>query len=91
MIAELAQKIPRLITVEENVLAGGFGSAVLEGLADRGITGFNLNRIGIPDQFIEHGSQQFLRTKYGIDAQGIAQAARKLFESDGITPKRQAS
>ena len=87
-IAELADKIPRIITVEENVLAGGFGSAVVENLSDKGISGFKLKRIGIPDQFIEHGPQQILRTKYGIDAPGIAQAARKLITIGSITERR---
>jgi len=89
-ISELVEKIPRVITVEENVLAGGFGSAVLEGLSEKGISGYKLKRIGIPDLFVEHGSQQILRTKYGIDAPAIAQAARQLITTGSI-PERRAS
>ena len=78
LIGSLSKKIPRLITVEENVRQGGFGSAVLECLSDLGITGFQLKCIGIPDTFVEHGSQEFLRSKYGIDAAAIVNAAKRL-------------
>jgi len=78
LIGALAREIPRIITVEENVRQGGFGSAVLECLSDQGITGFRLQCIGIPDTFVEHGSQKFLRSKYGIDASSIVNAAKRL-------------
>ena len=78
LIGALAREIPRIITVEENVRQGGFGSAVLEGLSDQGITGFRLECIGIPDIFVEHGSQKMLRSKYGIDASSIVNAAKRL-------------
>jgi len=78
LIGSLARKIPRIITVEENVRQGGFGSAVLECLSDQRITGFLLECIGIPDTFVEHGSQNFLRSKYGIDAPAIVNAAKRL-------------
>jgi len=79
-IVRLAGKIPRIITVEENVLAGGFGSAVLECLHDAGLTGFHLKRIGIPDTFVEHGTQKHLRSKYGIDAANIVKVAEQLLK-----------
>ena len=78
LIGTLSRKIPRIITVEENIRQGGFGSAVLEYLADQEITGFRLKCIGIPDTFVEHGTQKFLRSKYGIDASAIFKAAKKL-------------
>ncbi len=81
LIGALSKKIPRLITVEENVCQGGFGSAVLEGLSHQGITGFQLKCIGLPDTFIEHGSQDFLRSKYGIDAPAIVNAAKRLMNA----------
>lgn len=80
LIGSLAQKIPQIITVEENVLQGGFGSAVLECLNDAGLTGYNLKRLGLPDCFIEHGSQDILRAKYGIDAKAIVDAAKNLLK-----------
>jgi len=78
LIGALAGEIPRIITVEENVRQGGFGSAVLECLSDRGVTGFHLQCIGIPDTFVEHGSQKILRSKYGIDASSIVDTAKRL-------------
>jgi 1-deoxy-D-xylulose-5-phosphate synthase len=78
LIGTLSRKIPRIITIEENVRQGGFGSAVLECLADQDITGFRLKCIGIPDAFVEHGSQEFLRSKYCVDASAIVNAAKKL-------------
>ena len=78
LIVSLAREIPRIITVEENVRQGGFGSAVLECLSEQRITGFLLECIGIPDTFVEHGSQSLLRTKYGIDAAAIVNAAKRL-------------
>jgi len=78
LIGALAREIPRIITVEENVRQGGFGSAVLECLSDQGITGFRLQCIGIPDTFVEHGPQKILRSKYGIDASSIVNAAKRL-------------
>ncbi len=78
LISSLAGKIPYIITVEDNVRQGGFGSAVLECLSDKGVTGFSLKRIGIPDTFVEHGPQGFLRSKYGIDASAIVKTAKKL-------------
>ena len=81
LIGTLARKIPRIVTVEENVRQGGFGSAVMECLCDQGITGFLLERIGIPDTFVEHGPQKILRSKYGIDASSIVNAAKRLTAS----------
>jgi 1-deoxy-D-xylulose-5-phosphate synthase len=77
-ICRLIDDIPNVITVEENMLQGGFGSAVTEMLADRSIHRVYVRRIGIPDRFIEHGAASVLRMKYGLDSQGIAAAAREL-------------
>jgi 1-deoxy-D-xylulose-5-phosphate synthase len=79
LICSLASAIPRIITVEENALQGGFGSAVMEMLADECVGPFQVKRIGIPDQFIEHGAAGILRKKYGLDAEGIVRAAQSLF------------
>lgn len=70
LILEWAEKTQRVVTLEENVLAGGFGSAVLELLAAHGFRG-EIIRIGIPDCFVEHGDPEILRHKYGLDAEGI--------------------
>lgn len=71
-----AQRTGVVITVEENALQGGFGSAVLEMLTDRGLAPRVL-RLGLPDRFIEQGTQQELRALCGIDAAGIAGRVRE--------------
>jgi 1-deoxy-D-xylulose-5-phosphate synthase len=75
LIMSEARKTGRLITVEENALQGGFGSAVLELLHDNNLQDVRIKRLGIPDRYIEHGSQAQLRKDVGIDAEGIAAAA----------------
>jgi 1-deoxy-D-xylulose-5-phosphate synthase len=78
LICGLARSHKTIITVEENVLAGGFGSAVLEALGERGINDVSVRRLGINDRFVEHGSQAIIRTKYRLDADSIAAAAREM-------------
>jgi 1-deoxy-D-xylulose-5-phosphate synthase len=78
LITSLAGRISRIITVEENVRQGGFGSAVLECLSDEGVSAFLLKRIGIPDKFVEHGPQKLLRSKWGIDAAAIVKTAKAI-------------
>ncbi len=78
LIAGVARRVPRILTVEENVRQGGFGSAVLEALSDQGITHAVVERLGVPDIFVEHGSPAVLRAKYGLDADGIVEAAARL-------------
>ncbi|MBT8350485.1 MAG: 1-deoxy-D-xylulose-5-phosphate synthase [Deltaproteobacteria bacterium] len=80
LICSLAGKIQRVITVEENVLPGGFGSAILECLDDNKVKVSLLKRIGIKDTFVEHGSQRLLREKYAIDAQSIIKSAKEFME-----------
>ena len=75
LILTLAAQHGRVLTVEENVLAGGFGSAVLELLADQDLFGVTVKRLGIPDVFVEHGAPNLLRKKYDLDAAGILQPA----------------
>jgi 1-deoxy-D-xylulose-5-phosphate synthase len=71
MIKSVALIIPRIITIEENVIQGGFGSAVLEFLNKIEIPNLRLRRLGIPDVFIEQGRQDELRKIYGLDEEGI--------------------
>jgi 1-deoxy-D-xylulose-5-phosphate synthase len=79
LIRELAGGIKRLVTVEENALSGGFGSGVIELLQQSGASDTQVKTIGIPDEFVEHGSQSQLRAKYGLDAEGIASKVLELF------------
>jgi 1-deoxy-D-xylulose-5-phosphate synthase len=80
LICSLAEETQFFLTVEENALQGGFGSAVLELLEEKHLTHITCKRLGIPDTFVEHGGQEILRHKYGIDADGIFQAAVILLE-----------
>jgi 1-deoxy-D-xylulose-5-phosphate synthase len=79
LICSLAAESKRMITVEENALQGGFGSAVLELLEERGLVGGQVKRLGIPDIFVEHGTQEALRHKYCLDAEGIYRAVEAFF------------
>ena len=79
LICSLAAESKRMITVEENALQGGFGSAVLELLEERGLVGVQVKRLGIPDIFVEHGTQEALRHKYCLDAEGIYRAVEAFF------------
>jgi 1-deoxy-D-xylulose-5-phosphate synthase len=79
LIKELAGSIKRLVTVEENALSGGFGNSVIELLQQSGISDIRVKTIGIPDEFVEQGSQAQLRANYGLDAEGIARKALELF------------
>jgi 1-deoxy-D-xylulose-5-phosphate synthase len=78
LVCNLARSHKHIITIEENVLAGGFGSAVLEALGERGINDVAVRRLGINDRFVEHGSQAIIRTKYRLDPDSIAAAAREM-------------
>jgi 1-deoxy-D-xylulose-5-phosphate synthase len=78
LLSRLLANAPRLITVEDHVTAGGFGSAVLEFLADEGISGIEIRRLGIPDRFIPHGTQDELRKLCGFDKDAIAQTALQM-------------
>jgi 1-deoxy-D-xylulose-5-phosphate synthase len=64
-----------IITLEDHVLAGGFGSAVLEAMNELSLA-VPVVRIGWPDQFIEHGKVEALREKYGLTAEGALLKAR---------------
>lgn len=81
LIIEYASKIKKIITVEEHILDGGFGSAVLELLVDNDVSEFSLKRIGINDRFVEHGPQDVLKRDYEIDHAAIVTAALKLYGS----------
>jgi 1-deoxy-D-xylulose-5-phosphate synthase len=80
LICNLAGKVGKIITIEENVLPGGFGSSVLEVLGESGIQGVKVKCLGINDVFLEHGAQSILRKKYGLDTEGIVHSAREIMD-----------
>ncbi|MEW6188388.1 MAG: 1-deoxy-D-xylulose-5-phosphate synthase [Thermodesulfobacteriota bacterium] len=71
LLLALGRKFKTIITVEENLLAGGFGSAVMEKLQQLSCPGVRVRSLGIPDCFVEQGAPQKLRSLYGLDAEGI--------------------
>jgi 1-deoxy-D-xylulose-5-phosphate synthase len=74
LVQTLAAEHEVLVTVEENVLAGGFGSAVLEHLADRDLVGdLRLLRFGLPDRYVTHGKPALLRGEVGLTAEAVAE------------------
>ena len=89
LILDVASSCGRVITVEEGILDGGFGSAVLELLSVEGLQNIRTLRMGIPDSFIEHGSRSELLNDLGLNAEGIATLARKFCdETESSTQPR---
>ncbi len=76
LIVALAKKHGILITIEENAVQGGFGTAVLELLEQRGLSGIRVLRLGYPDSYIPQGEQHELRALLGLDSDGIAKSIR---------------
>ena len=74
LIVDLAKRIGKVITVEDGVVMGGFGSAVLELLAAEVVSDVHVRNLGIPDRFIEHGDVKTLQEKYEYDTEAIIRA-----------------
>jgi 1-deoxy-D-xylulose-5-phosphate synthase len=85
MVLTLAATHECIVTIEENAIAGGAGSAVSECLAAAGV-GREVHRIGIPDRFIEHGSREDCLAMAGLDAAGLDQAINRIWR--GQRPAR---
>ena len=81
LILQLAAKITKVITVEENVLAGGFGAAVMELFTDHELHDVVIKRIGIADTFVTHGASDKLRKRYGVNADALVEAANSLLNT----------
>lgn len=77
LIIKAVKGAKRIVTVEEGVLAGGFGSAVLELLSDEKIN-IPVQRLGLPSKFIEHGKRDEILEAYGLSAKGISDKIRAL-------------
>jgi 1-deoxy-D-xylulose-5-phosphate synthase len=82
LVAE-ARRCGRVATLEENSLMGGFGSAVLECLAEHGVN-VPVLCLGLPDRFVEQGSQSELRRRLQIDAEGVAEQVRSFVNKSCI-------
>ena len=77
-LTDYAKAAGTVLVVEENIKQGGFGSAVLELFADKGVRNLNIKLLGIPDLFVEHGAVSILKEKYGLDSSGIVKEAKEL-------------
>jgi len=84
MVRRLAQSVGTIVTVEDNILAGGFGSAVLECISEHRLGATQVLRLGFGDQFIEHGTRSELLEKYGLTPSGIALAVSSFMKQVGI-------
>ncbi|MBZ5622704.1 MAG: 1-deoxy-D-xylulose-5-phosphate synthase [Acidobacteriia bacterium] len=80
MLEFYARSVDVIVTLEDHVLRGGFGSAVLEELSNSGLT-TPVVRIGWPDQFIEHGKVEALRAKYGVTVEAALEKLRPYLEA----------
>jgi 1-deoxy-D-xylulose-5-phosphate synthase len=85
LVAQLVADHDVLVTVEENVLAGGFGSAVLELLAERDLmTDLRVLRFGLPDRYVTHGKPALLREEVGLTPEAVAErVAEAVLEPSG--------
>ncbi|WP_417851916.1 1-deoxy-D-xylulose-5-phosphate synthase [Thalassoglobus sp.] len=83
VIFKAIQETNFVITVEENTLCGGFGSTVLEAANDAGLNTSNIKRLGIPDEFIEHGERSELLADLGLDVAGLMAAAHQMHSKHG--------
>ena len=77
ILHEVGKRFKKVVTVEDGVITGGLGSAVLEFFSDHGFE-VEVTRIGMPDRFVMHGTVAELRKQCGIDAEGIAEVLSKL-------------
>jgi len=82
LVSRYCQHGSKVITVEEGSLAGGFGSAIMERVQLLGIEGVKFHRIGIPDEYVHHGTQDVLRAQYDLHSEGIARRVREFLAGD---------
>ncbi|MFH1663226.1 MAG: 1-deoxy-D-xylulose-5-phosphate synthase [archaeon] len=80
MLSDSLKKTGKGITIEENVLMGGFGSAVLEMLEEKGLNEVELHRIGAPDSYISYDSPESIKKEFGMDAESIARKAKEMLK-----------
>ena len=77
----------RIMTIEENALDGGFGSAVMEAATRLGAREVTFERLGVPDEYQPHGSQEILRARLDLDVEGICRRARAFFPQTLAGPR----
>ena len=82
-LVRIAEKHTKIVTLEENALAGGFGSAVVEYFADKGFKN-DILRIGLPDKFIDHGTQTELHQQLGMDPDSIVEKVKTFSKNQKV-------
>jgi len=87
LLHEIASKFSHIVTLEDGCIQGGFGSAVLEFFADNNYN-IRVKRLGIPDKFIEHGTQEELYDECGYGQKGIEEALEKAYQQQLTTTKK---
>lgn len=90
MLHEIFSKFKNIITVENGVIAGGMGSAVIEFMVDHEYNS-KVVRLGIPDRFIEHGTQDELYAQCGFNAAGIIKTAHQMVDKKKMAPQNKAA
>ena len=86
LIARFCKPGSKVITVEEGSLAGGFGSALMERVQQMGIENVRFHCIGIPDEYVHHGTQDVLRAQYDLHPDGIARRVREFLAGGARFP-----
>jgi 1-deoxy-D-xylulose-5-phosphate synthase len=86
ILHEVFKKFTHIITIEDGILKGGFGSAVLEFMSDYGYHS-DVRRLGIPDYFVEHGTQEELYRECGYDREGIEIAIKEMLIKNNLKMK----
>lgn len=84
LLDQIFEKFDKVVTVEENTIKGGFGSAVVEYAVSKGIKNVEFLIHGLPDEFIEHGTQEELRRMLKLDPDGIVEKILDRFEFEKV-------
>ena len=79
LLSKVFKRFNHIITIEDGTITGGFGSAVLEFMTESGFQA-NVKRLGVPDRFIDHGTQQELYKECGFDVEGIVQSVQSMIK-----------
>jgi 1-deoxy-D-xylulose-5-phosphate synthase len=90
LLDRLAERFAHVVTLEDNVVTGGMGSAVAEHYASKGTTTVRLKIQGIPDRFIDHGTPAELYRDLALDPQGIAEVVKEFLSSGPAEPRKAA-
>ena len=83
-LQSMKQRFNTVITIEEGVVTGGFGDAVSAWLLENGFQG-NIRRLGLPDEFVQHGPRERIIKDLGLDDKGIVNTINSLINSAKVT------